>query len=206
MADGATETSFAGEWARILVRAWCDRRLGASGPGWDLRSLRDIWRREVGTKPLAWYAEEKLRSGAYSAFLGLQVEAGGSWSALAVGDTCVAQVRSGVLQASFPIQGSKDFSNSPRLLASVSRGVDVESSESILKLTGEWQEGDTFYLMTDAMACWFLARVEEGGTPWEDLDFIAARHRRGFELWVGAQRQSGAMRNDDVTLLRLNVH
>ena len=81
VADGATETSFAGLWAQRLVRAY--------GAGWfdgddwaeHLRREQAAWQAEVLQKPLPWYAEAKVRAGAYAALLGLQLRAAGEWSA-----------------------------------------------------------------------------------------------------------------------------
>src|SRR5438270_10528537 len=60
VADGATETSFSGEWARLLVRAYT--RGWLSGSGWDegLATAQWAWREAVGDLPRAWYAEEKI--------------------------------------------------------------------------------------------------------------------------------------------------
>jgi hypothetical protein len=187
------------------VRAYCDRRLNLRRLVSDLPILQAVWKQEVGSKPLPWYAEEKLRSGAFSSILGLNVEGGGSWSAFAIGDSCLAQVRGEELCACFPIQRSADFSNRPRLVSSIS-GASGESLEAAMQLEGKWQEDDRFYLMTDALACWFLDRAEQGYTPWMDLELGSAGHRLRFARWVEMQRGSRTMRNDDVTLLRLELH
>ena len=67
VADGATETSFSGLWARLLVAAYGRGRLTVDENEPALRRIRRIWKRAVGQKPLPWYAEEKLRSGAFFA-------------------------------------------------------------------------------------------------------------------------------------------
>src|ERR1700754_4491954 len=69
VADGATETSFPGLWARMLVRAFCRGQFSGSRLETSLRSLQKKWLDEVSQKPLPWYAEEKMRSGAFSSLL-----------------------------------------------------------------------------------------------------------------------------------------
>jgi hypothetical protein len=66
VADGATETSFSGLWARLLVSSYGRGRLTAENSAEEIQRIRRVWRRAVGQKPLPWYAEEKLRSGAFS--------------------------------------------------------------------------------------------------------------------------------------------
>jgi len=60
--------------------------------------------------------------------------------------------------------------------------------------------------MTDAIACWFLLGAERGLRPWHALDdVLAARDRQEIDLWIEEHRQSGSLRNDDVTVLRVEV-
>jgi serine/threonine protein phosphatase PrpC len=71
IADGATETSFSGEWAQILVQAYCERKISYRKKFKTLPELQKDWLLKVGQKLLPWYAEEKIKSGAFSSFLGL---------------------------------------------------------------------------------------------------------------------------------------
>src|SRR5712664_4061192 len=66
VADGATETSFSDVWAKMLVRAYCQRQLSDKKLSKSLPRLQSTWLKLVSGKPLPWYAEEKLRSGAFS--------------------------------------------------------------------------------------------------------------------------------------------
>ncbi len=67
---------------------------------------------------------------------------------------------------------------------------------------GTVAEGDDFFVCTDAMAAWFLARSEDGGRPWEALrDFTEIR----FTEWVSEARRTGGLHNDDVTLVHVDI-
>src|SRR5947209_8212610 len=68
VADGATETSFSGLWAKLLVNGFIE--------GADRTKLKHLWADAVSTKTLAWYAEQKAESGAYAALVGLTLKAG----------------------------------------------------------------------------------------------------------------------------------
>jgi hypothetical protein len=200
VADGATEASFSGLWARILVEAFCAGRLRDSHFGEDVAGLSQEWGERVGTRSLPWYAEQKLESGAFAAIVGLTVGADGTWRAFAVGDTCLLHVRNGHLQTSVPLDRSDAFSNAPRLVGTVAtanRGVVP------LRFWGRWEPGDELYLMTDAIAAWALGRVEEGRPPWRTLDSLMRGPYVRFGRWVALQRERGTLRNDDVTVQRL---
>jgi hypothetical protein len=73
-------------------------------------------------------------------------------------------------------------------------------------MEGAWDPGDAFYLMTDALACWFMREVEEGRMPWGVLrDLDTSGEIKPFREWVGDLRMDRAIRNDDVTLLRVDI-
>jgi hypothetical protein len=217
VADGATETSFSGIWAKQLVRAYCVGSFDNLSDSEWLPKLRQKWWSIVRTKPLPWYAEEKLESGTFAAMVGLTLgydsaeDERGTWHAEAIGDSCLFQLRGAHLLTSFPLQASQDFTNSPILLSS--RLGDDSGVRAMVSVRGEWQSGDHFYLMTDAAAVWFLRAVEHHEAPWEiirDLDSERdkpIRPRSGMRSFrrVEKARRQGLMRNDDVTLYRIEI-
>jgi hypothetical protein len=210
VADGATEASFSGLWAGMLVQAFGRGRLASHRIRDTLVPLQAAWWNEVSRKPLPWYAEEKRRSGAFSSLLGLiltEARDGNAvtWSVTAVGDSCLFLVRDDALVVSFPLQASDHFDNRPSLISSVLSRND--SLENVLcHESGLARPGDTFYLLTDALACWFLARCEEGNAPWTTLDGIGeATPRESFADWMTGERRDNRIRNDDVTMLRMRL-
>jgi hypothetical protein len=204
VADGATETSFAASWARLLVRSYCRSQLSPRSLPRHLPRLRASWKAIACSRPLPWYAEEKLRSGAYSALAGLSVreDAGGlSWSACSVGDCCLFQVRGDELLTSFPLAGSTDFTSRPHLLSSIPNG----GESTLATAFGSAAHGDHFLLMTDALSAWFLASHEAGEQPWRKLYCSDAFDGGPFECWIDRMRMEKKIRNDDVTLLTLHI-
>jgi hypothetical protein len=208
--DGATETSFARIWAKQLVRAFCKGKLEGDEFPLSMRSLRERWLKFVSKKAMPWYMEEKVRSGAFAAVVGLALhdstegDEEGMWRALAIGDCCVFQVRRRKLVTSFPIQSSCQFNSSPLLLSS--RGaLDQDDSQAILTMCGTWRKGDAFYLMSDAVACWFLTQVEKGRVPSRELQDLSPNKGEDFDSWLASLREHKAIRNDDVTVLRIEI-
>ena len=201
VADGASETSFAKEWAELLVA----RFIAAPPQPADLRAwvepMQATWAQSHLEKPAAWYAEQKARDGAFSSLLGLAIE-DDKWRALAVGDSCLFVVRGGRLQQAFPFERAEQFNNSPVLLSSIARAnADVWSG--VQATEGELRAKDQLLLMTDALAQWFLVEAELGRRPWAALDKVATPE--AFAELMQFLRRGGALRNDDVTLVRLEV-
>jgi hypothetical protein len=218
IADGASEGLFAGRWAGELVRRFVGVERDTFAD--TLREVVLDWERSVAEYiadrtasgvPVQWYEEQGLERGAFATLLVLCLStldhdpARGVWSALALGDTCVFHVRDEEVVTAFPVSLSTEFGSRPRLLPSRPR--DVDRVTSWLEVyEGDWRAEDTFYLATDALSAWFLGEIEAGGRPWETLrDLGTADAPLGFAEWVEAMRAEGAMRNDDVTLIRMTI-
>ena len=212
VADGATETSFSGLWAKLLVSEYCAGQLAtAKKISKSLPKLQTQWYEQVNTKSLPWFAEEKLRSGAFSSILGLTVKSASSgendalrWQAIAIGDSCFFQVRRDTLITSFPFSHSKQFNNRPSLLSS-NPAYNADIEKYAIQKKGLLNLNDIFYLMTDALACWFLNAIECKEKPWEALRDLGTDAAAPFPDWIGQLREKCQIRNDDVTLLRVHV-
>lgn len=219
VADGATEGMFSGVWAEILVKAFCRSKnnnvdigyvVNKASKDWDSWMRNYIAERGRHNKPIQWYEEPGLRAGSFSTLLGLILTySEGShsniWHTLAVGDTCLFCVRDGKLVLRFPIENSADFSNHPSLISSnLERNKDVFESRRFLQ--SEWHAHDIFYIMTDALACWFLQEYEAGNSPWCSFPFVShGSDEVTFESWVDSLRNAKKMKNDDVTLIHVEV-
>ena len=72
VADGASESSFAATWAKLLAEGFV---AAAEGKPWHeldwLTPRRQQWVAEVDGLPLPWYAEDKREQGAYATLLGV---------------------------------------------------------------------------------------------------------------------------------------
>ncbi|MFY1831916.1 protein phosphatase 2C domain-containing protein [Myxococcus fulvus] len=211
VADGATESLFSGLWARLLAREYARGLL--CEPSELLQALPGLQRRwlaEVEGRELPWYAQEKLREGAFATLLGVSLARTptrgdgvvGTWSALAVGDSCLFQVRDEQLVRSFPLELASSFGSRP-FLVSTHGAQNARVVEQARGVTGEVRAGDTLLLMTDALAHWFLAEHERGGRPWRALPGEGSRS--SFESFVAGLRAARSIRNDDTTLMRLSV-
>lgn len=215
VADGATESLFSGLWARLLAGAYARGEVAdAQGLLSVLPGLQRRWHQHVGGKSLPWYAEEKLRDGAFATLLGVRLQEArtedglglGTWAALAVGDSCVFQLREGRLSRSFPLEQSAAFGSTPFLLSTHAHQ-NARVEPQVRTASGDLRDGDTLLLMTDALACWFLAEHERGRAPWTALPGAsdAEARRAALEALIARLRGEKSIRNDDVTLLQLSV-
>jgi hypothetical protein len=211
IADGASESSFAGLWAQLLVEGFVQVPASQSD-AWSawLPPLQERWLTEVSCRPLPWFAQNKVQQGAFATFVGLSLRRTGlrgrrwRWRAVAVGDACFFLVREGVLQRAFPVAQARDFGNTPWLLGS--RGdTDTTLAGKEVRARGELRPTDRLWLMTDALAQWFLQEIEAGHQPWEILESVLAAPTpaEAFSCFVEEQRNAGTLHNDDVTLVAI---
>ena len=204
VADGATETSFSRGWAEILCKAYKDRNF-------HLRRLQEEWLNEVSGKTLPWYAEQKLESGAYASIVGLslrQNDSGYSWSARALGDSCLFHLRDGKILRVLPLDRWENFGSTPALISTKSA-----ANQGLLArqkyVSGICSTGDLFYLMTDAISKWLLRRDIESGDAVGLLENIGSNDE--FKHFVDEHRKARddkgrpMMPNDDVTWTRVAV-
>jgi hypothetical protein len=211
VADGAAEASFSREWAKQLVRAFTAKRLSIPITLDELKPLQIKWENFVHRHPLPWYAEEKVNSGAFAAFVGLEFleehsEAGTQkiWRATAAGDSCLVQVRGDEIIQAFPLADSGSFGNRPNLLSSAPSS-NGNSPELVMQCNGLWCCEDAFFLMTDALACWFFKERELGNKPWLLLRDLDTQDSVSFQKFIADLRSEGRMKNDDVTLVRIDI-
>jgi hypothetical protein len=213
IADGATESSFARAWAQALTEGFACEPLS---PKPDLTELMDRvgplqqqWHAGIAWDRLPWYAEDKARNGAFAALLTLRFEepllwdGNGEpckerrWHALAIGDTCLFQIRDDAMLLAFPLSESAAFDSTPLLLSSnPARNLQVWDHAQVL--SGVFKTGDILLLMTDALAKWFLSEIEAGNRPWHTLP---ALDQDSFADLALTLRAAHLLKNDDTSLL-----
>ena len=140
LADGATESSFAQEWASLLVNNFVqDLPVECELIPW-LKDLQKQWLSWLAQQELPWFAKRKAEAGAFATFISLWLT-GQSWHVTAVGDSCLFVVRDRQLITSFPQKSSQDFNNRPALI-----GTHLQAEYlQILTMQGDLQAGDRFY-------------------------------------------------------------
>jgi len=214
IADGVASSIFAGPWARILTEATV-----AEPPDPDDREAfgqwlarrRESWVAEIDVADLAWHQKPKLREGAFSTLLWVEItpidqtdrQPHDPWRlrAFAVGDSCLFHVRGKELLRTFPVEEAAELEADPVVIGSIDLNRDemvaFESFEALCR------PGDLLVLATDAVAEWAFWQRDAGTPPaWEDY------WTKTDEAWqeeIGSLRHERQMRYDDATLLLLRV-
>ena len=133
---------------------------------WNPRLADYIKKRGDDGKPLSWYDEMALQNGAASTLLEISFsleenKIKDNFSAFAIGDSCLFQIRNDELITKFPLNSSADFDNSPLLISSDPKR-NEHLQEKIRIGKSEFVNGGQIILMTDALASWFLQEYEKG--------------------------------------------
>jgi hypothetical protein len=208
IADGATESWLAREWAQALVQAFVTLE-GSPMADWEAQFPRlcQTWTAAVGRgdndRETPYFRAEKLDEGAHAAFLGIELERrapgeGLWWHGVAIGDGCLVQIRGNHLVHSFPLEDASQFDNHPELAGSRGPGAPRWRHAQ-----GRLHAGDWLLLMTDALACWLLRDQVNSRAGWKALRSLLERQASQPELatFVNRLRDQHRLANDDVTLI-----
>jgi hypothetical protein len=225
VADGASESLLSKHWARTLTAAMVRvirltpevcwkagdfaEAVQYATNEWDNWLSHYLVEREELHRPVRWYEQPGLERGAHATVLAARFGESttdlGDWHAGAIGDTCLFQVRDDQLIHSFPATSSLDFGSSPSLVNSKNKDLSVLARHASFA-SGSYVAGDQFFIGTDALAAWFLDSSEQGGRPWEPLsDVSRGGDQQEFGAWVEQERQAERMRNDDVTVVHVDL-
>jgi hypothetical protein len=210
--DGATEAYDVRRWVDQLVGSFMSPDLpdGAGYP--DLEPLAmSIWfermqdRWSAQTPASDDYIEQARRQqGALATFLGAQITGldgpAPVWHAAALGDTVLFHVRDGRLLKHFPPLSAADFASNPDGI-STRPGQLARMNGQLRFQQGYLAPGDILFCATDALAKWMIERDDDA--LWPVLASLS--HPAVFARLVDEQRAAKALKDDDVTLLRLRL-
>jgi hypothetical protein len=210
VSDGAGAAPESRLGARILARRFVE--LPPSGQ--DRQDVLDwlshasaAWRNTLPWHDMNDFQEVGISQGPAATLVGLRLEESepemryGKWSCTAMGDSCLFQVADGHLATAVPLSNSAAFGHRPSLFHT-RRDLNERDISELVTVQGTWHDGDSFVLLTDAIAEWFLREAEQGLKPWEAL---AAQDERSFGSFVDDRRDRRLMRNDDVTAVTLGI-
>jgi hypothetical protein len=213
--DGATETYESRAWVCQLL-GWFMSQDPAGAASWPelerasmtawFKSMQEQWP-AVAPVPGDVIEQRKYEQGTLATFVGGQLigldTPRPTWEAAALGDAVLFHVRDGRLVEHFPPLRSADFGTAPNGIGTLPKWLG-RMSEQLLFRRGQLAPGDMIFAATDAFAQWMISCLEKGDTAlWPLLGGLV--HPSVFSQLVTAQRGTGAMKNDDVTLMRIRL-
>ncbi len=215
VADGATEAYESQRWVRQLIGSFVspDQTGTVSWPELErgtmtawFKAMQEQWQ---ATMPAtADYIEQlKIRQGTLATFVGGQILGLDTpkpvWQAVALGDSVLFHVRDGQLVDHFPRLRSSDFAATPEGISTLPERLG-RMSEELMYRQGQLAPGDMIFAATDAFAKWMITCVERGDpTLWRVLGDLV--HPALFIQLVAKHRRAMAMKDDDVTLMRIRL-
>jgi hypothetical protein len=217
VADGSTEGAYSRDWARALtvylarVAAPDDLPTDQESLPSAVQRVLEYWRTAkpaAPTEAVPWFVERAMEQGGFATVLLARIapsEQGFGWSAIAVGDSCLFHIDDALRIATHvPALTYADFGSSPHLLSSAGRG-NLTSIQNARVAAGQLLTGQRLFLATDALAAWVLKDSVEGAEGRVSELLTASGSEQLFSDFVAAQRSSGDLRNDDTTLVVVEV-
>ena len=214
IADGTSTSFLAGKWAELLVEHFClpnESSIDEISRRWEewLRPVQQKWRQhylKIKTdKTIPWNAKGGDKDHGSATFVGLKLQppsqAGEkTWEALAVGDSCLFQIKANSDKLiAFPLDKSEQFTTVTNCFHSLPEYKSCPPAS----MTGLYEEGDIFFLASDALAEWIIKDYENHTSTWIKLISIATQEE--FTNFINRLRHDRLIKNDDTTLLRINV-
>lgn len=209
ISDGVSKSFFPKIWSEILVQSWVE---GLKDTRALISKSQEEWLQKVtelvNNPNTKWYTKNafNLREPGLATFIGLEFYLKNDrwyWQADAIGDSFLfflpQHKRSLENVGSFSFSthsADEDFDNFPDYLSS--RG-DNHKGE-VKKLSDARLCSGSFFLMTDALAEWFIS---DSSGAIEILNNINSQ--KEFENFVQSARRKGKLANDDTSFLAIKV-
>jgi len=205
ISDGVSKSFFPKFWAEYLVEEFVSREKIEDET--FLLECQEKWLKtitEIVNKPtVKWFTQNAFnkKSPALATFVGLQFfEKEKKWEASALGDSFLFFVpkKMKTFEDCIILSSKKEpiiFDNFPDYFSSIGEKFKGERENE----SGNLQDG-TFYLMTDALAEWFINEKENAigkVDVWQN--------QKDFEHFIDEERQTEKLGNDDSAILIINV-
>lgn len=209
ISDGVSISFFSEIWSRILTHRYVENQAPIDAK--FLSDCQDEWKKsvvEIVKKPEAkWFVKAKYNKQEFAAatFIGLQfIEEELKWMVQSIGDSFLFFIPKDCTDyekiITYPTEKGFVFDNYPNYLASIDNNHRGKRHISTKK---NLEEG-TFFLMTDAIAEWFVNELKENVEKAVDL-LLNIENQEHFLQIIHTKRSDNSLKNDDTTILIIEV-
>ena len=205
VADGATATAFSGQWAELLVKAYCDRPFSDwSDLATRCEAAAKQWALEVYSEDLPWHSLIRAQGGGAAAIAGIEIFINErKWSAVALGDSYIFQIRGERIYFALPPLEHAQFGNHPRLIfTDPAKNIGLASAYE--HASRNYELGDRFVLATDAASEAFLQANLHNNKLRDWLRALSEGNEAGREF-IDSLRNSHDIRDDDVAMVMIET-
>ncbi len=101
----------------------------------------------------------------------------------------------------FPYTNPEQFKNSPYLIKSKEDNGNLLHANTQVFPKRKLKENDLLFFMSDAIALWFTEEIYQGRQPWNSLLNCFKEKNETFIHWLSEMKKNKLIKNDDSTLL-----
>lgn len=205
ISDGVSKSFFPKIWSDILVNKYVNQKDWKDNNEFIVESQKE-WQSkidEIVNQPeTKWFTKSQYnrKDPALATFVGLQfLESDQKWIAQALGDSFLFFIPRGSTEIEIKLSTKPEpivFDNFPDYLSSI--GSSHKGEKKSIK--GEKIKEGTFYLMTDALAEWFLLNTEQAK---QTLDNIKTQEQ--YLETIANERNANRLNDDDSAVLILEL-
>lgn len=205
ISDGVSKSFFPKIWSDILVNKYVNQKDWKDNNEFIVESQKE-WQSkidEIVNQPeTKWFTKSQYnrKDPALATLVGLQfLESDQKWIAQALGDSFLFFIPKGSTEIEIKLSTKPEpivFDNFPDYLSSI--GSSHKGEKKSIK--GEKIKEGTFYLMTDALAEWFLLNTEQAK---QTLDNIKTQEQ--YLETIANERNANRLNDDDSAILMLEL-
>lgn len=205
ISDGVSKSFFPKIWSDILANKYVNQKDWKDNNEFIVESQKE-WQSkidEIVNQPeTKWFTKSQYnrKDPALATFVGLQfLESDQKWIAQALGDSFLFFIPKGSTEIEIKLSTKPEpivFDNFPDYLSSIGNSHKGEKKP----IKGEKIKEGTFYLMTDALAEWFLLNTEQAK---QTLDNIKTQEQ--YLETIENERNANRLNDDDSAVLILEL-
>lgn len=205
ISDGVSKSFFPKVWSDILVKKYVDEK------DWKYEEFilecQKEWQAKideiVSQSDVKYYTRNAYirKAPALATFVGMQfIESEQKWIAQALGDSFLFFIPKDSNKIKIQLSSKSEpivFDNFPDYLSSIGNSHKGEKKP----IRGEKIENGTFYLMTDALAEWFIQDTEQAIQKLKNI-----QNQEQFLVTIEDERNTNRLNDDDSAILIIDIN